>query len=433
MSSGRLRVGKRESSDGTVFRAPAIRGVSTLSGAGVWYVPDRVFPASGDRPLTGCAIWVGQGEIQAVAPQGDIPSDAVVEPLKDLTILPGLIDAHAHLDLAADGGRFEALDEDDLTVAISAAAHARTALAAGVTTVRDCGSRGSTAIAVRRANELGWDGGATVKVAGAPMTVPKGHCWPMGGEVSGPDGCRRGVREHKALGVDFIKVIGSGGGTENTRSWEPSFSQEELDALVDEAHSLGLKVTVHCLCAEAMRRAVRAGADQIEHGQFLTENDGPLALDLRVVDEIAAAGIAVTPTLTVASVQLDHMRAVGDQAGIDRWQRMADGWFATARAMHRAGVSLVTGTDSGWLNVGFGTLGREVAALREVGLSASESIRAATSIAARAMGFEGIGEVAVGQRADLVAVRGDPMADVGALERVRLVLKRGRVAYDARS
>jgi len=394
----------------------------------VWYVPDRVFTAVDDRILEGHAVEVADGRVGAVAPVGGLPADAAVERLPGLTLMPGMIDAHVHLDLLAEGGRFEALDEEDGVLAVAVAAHARCALLAGVTTVRDCGSRGRTALDARRAIELGWTEAATIKASGPSLTVPKGHCWPFGGEVSGPEGCRRSVREHKAAGADFIKVVGSGGGTDNTYSWQPSFSQEELDAIVDEAHTLGMRVTVHCLCGEAMRRAARAGADQIEHGQFIVEGDGTGPVEPDVIDAVAAAGVAVTPTLTVALVQLERLDRAGDPVRLDRWKEMRDGWFDSARAMHRAGVTLVTGTDAGWLYVDFAALPREVAALREVGLGAGESLRAATSTASRVMGLDGVGSIAHGQRADLIGVEGNPLADVAALSRVRWVMAGGRLA-----
>jgi len=392
---------------------------------GVAYLPDRVFTGAADRSEEGLAVWVEGDRVRDVARPDALPADLPVRRLAGATILPGMIDAHAHLDLPGSGGRFEALDEDDETLSVGAASHARTALLAGVTTVRDCGSRARTVLGARRAVELGWFEAATIRSAGAPLTVPRGHTWPMGGETEGVEGCRRTVRAHHAAGVDFIKVIGSGGGTTGTHSWQPSFGQDELSAIVDEAHRLGLRVTVHCLCGEAMRRAARAGADQIEHGQFYVEGDD-LVLDPSAIDELARAGVALTPTLVVSRAQIERLTDADDPADRARWQRMADGWLESAAAMHRAGVTIVAGTDSGWRYVGFATLAREIAILREVGLHAGESLRAATSTAARVMGFDGIGTLAAGWQADLVAVDGDPLADVRALERVRMVVRRGR-------
>lgn len=394
---------------------------------GIVYIPERVFAAHDDRTQTGLGVWVDGDSVRALVPVAEIPDGVAVERLPGLTLLPGMLDAHVHLDLPGDGGRFEALDEDDVTLSVAAASHARNALEAGITTVRDCGSRGRTVLAARRAIELGWFEAATIHSAYTPMTVPRGHTWPMGGEASGVDGCRRAVRDHHAAGADFIKVIGSGGGTTGTFSWKPSFSQEELSAIVDEAHALGLKVTVHCLCAEAMRRAARAGADQVEHGQFYTEGDA-LVLDHGAIDALAAAGTAVTPTLVVANLQV--RRAEADASApdpeLERWRRMADEWHKSASAMHRAGVVLVAGTDAGWRFVDFQALAAEVTLLQDVGLGAGESLRAATATSAAVMGLDKVGRIEAGWRADLLAVEGDPLTDARALERVRLVLRHGR-------
>lgn len=400
-----------------------------MAGKGVAFLPDRLFKADTDQVVSGLAVWVDGSHIKAVLPPGEVPADVRVERLPGATLLPGLIDAHVHLDLPGDGGRFEALDEDDTTLAVAAAAHARIALEAGVTTVRDCGSRGRTVLGARQAINKGWFEAATIRSAYTPMTVPRGHTWPMGGEASGIEGCREAVRQHHAAGADFIKVIGSGGGTPGTHSWQPSFSQEELDAIVAEAHGLGLRVTVHCLCGEAMRRAARAGADQVEHGQFYAEDDS-LHVEPEVIDAMAAAGVALTPTLIVAHQQVAELEAEADPGpDLDRWRRMADDWRESAATMHRAGVRLVAGTDAGWRFVGFQALAGEIGQLRAVGLSAGESLRAATSTASEVMALGKVGRIEAGWQADLLAVDGDPVQDVRALETVRLVVRQGRVVH----
>jgi imidazolonepropionase-like amidohydrolase len=393
--------------------------------AAIAYVPDRVFTGHDDRVSEGMAVWVEGGRIHAVVPTADLPGEIPVERLQGTTIMPGLIDAHVHLNLTGTGGRFEPLVEDDATLAVAVAAHARTALESGVTTVRDCGSRGQSPFAARRAIEHGWFEGASIWAAGAALTVPGGHCWPFGGEVSGTEGCRRGVRAQKAAGADFIKVIGSGGGTDGTYPWIPSFSTEELRAIVDEAHALGMKVTVHCTCGEAMRRVAAAGADQIEHGKFYTEGNGH-RLEMDVVDAVAEAGVAVTSTLAISALQGERMTEPGDEAQRDVWQRMADAWLEVNRLMRQAGIVQVAGTDAGWRYCDFQEMAREVSCLRSIGMGGGESLRAATSTAARVMAMDGVGLLEAGRRADLIAVDGDPVEDWTALLRVRLVVHGGR-------
>jgi imidazolonepropionase-like amidohydrolase len=395
------------------------------NGPAVAYVPDRVFTARGDACVEGMAVWIEGRHILAVVPVGDLPGGVPVERLAGTTVLPGLIDAHVHLNLAGTGGRFEPLVEDDATLAVAAAAHARAALESGVTTVRDCGSRGQSTFAARRAIEHGWFEGASIWAAGAMLTVPKGHCWPFGGEVSGTEGGRRGVRAQKAAGADFIKVIGSGGGTDGTYSWTPSFATEELRAIVDEAHGLGMKVTVHCTCAEAMRRTALSGADQIEHGTFYTEGHG-YEIDTDAIHAVAEAGVAVTSTLAISALLAERMTDVDDPAQRDTWRRMRDAWLESNRLMHESGIVHVAGTDAGWRHCDFQEMAREIACLRAIGLGGGESLRAATSTAARVMAMDGVGVLEAGSPADLIAVEGDPVADAAALSRVRLVVHRGR-------
>jgi imidazolonepropionase-like amidohydrolase len=396
----------------------------------VAYLPDRLFTATGQGTERGLAVLVEQGMVRDVVSATSLPSNVEMVQLAGVTLMPSLIDAHVHLDLPGDGSTFEALDEDDETLAAAAAARARLSLAAGVGLLRDCGSRGRSVFALRRAVDLGWLDASAVRVAGAPLTVPRGHTWPLGGEAEGVDGVRAAVRARVAAGADFIKVVNSGGGTPGTQAHVAAFPPPELQAIVAEAHGAGLRVTMHCLSAEAIQRAVDAGADQVEHGQFYRDAD-TIAFDERVCAALADARTVVTPTLTVAAVQAERLEAEGTTADHDRWRRRADAWIDTARRLHAAGVPLVAGTDAGWRHVGYTDLWREVALLREAGLSGPASLEAATATSALAMGLSRAGQIRAGYPADMIAVAGDPVDDARALRQVRLVLKAGRVVRRA--
>lgn len=397
---------------------------------GTAYLPDRVFAATGGGIERGRAVWVEHGVVRDVLLPMDLPADVPVVPLRGVTLLPGLIDAHVHLDLPGDGSTFEALDEDDESLAAGAAARAQAALRAGITTLRDCGSRGRSVLAVRRAIALGWLDGPHIRTAGAPITVPRGHTWPLGGEAEGEEGLRAAVQARVAAGADFVKVIGSGGGTVGTRAEAATFSRAELRAVVAEAHRAGRRVTVHCLCADAIERAVGAGADQIEHGQFYRDAD-TLAYDARVAALLADARTPVTPTLLVAAIQSERLASAHASAARDRWLRIADAGLETARRLHHAGVVLVAGTDGGWRHVDFTSLWREVALLREAGLGGPESLEAATARSAAALGLPHAGQIRPGYRADLIAVDGDPVEEARALSRVRVVIQGGRIVHGA--
>jgi imidazolonepropionase-like amidohydrolase len=398
----------------------------------------RLIDGSGGAPLDAPVIVVRGTRIESVL-QGEPPAAIAAEAADVLdfpgcTLLPGLIDMHVHLNLPGDGTPFErsAQEPDGVLGALTVVA-AEAALDAGITTVRDCGSRGDTAFDVRRANDLGYVRGARMVLAGSPITVTGGHEWYLGGEADGPEGVRYKVRSLVKGGADFIKVLGSGGGTPNTKSWLPSFRPEEFAALVDETHRLGRRITIHCLNAAAMEQAAAAGADQIEHGWFLLDEAGHQEYDPAVADKVAAAGVAISPTLSVgtyciAAAQARPAPTADDEAYLSRWERMLADNLAHVGRLYEAGVTIVAGSDAGWAFSPFDALLEEVALLRRSGLPAMSAIQAATSRAAAVMGREDeIGSVRPGLQADLIAVDGDPLADLSALRDLRLVMLAGAV------
>ncbi|HEY2288882.1 MAG TPA: amidohydrolase family protein [Streptosporangiaceae bacterium] len=398
----------------------------------------RLIDGSGGPPLDAPVIVVRGTRIESVL-QGEPPAaitdeaDQVLD-FPGCTVLPGLIDMHVHLNLPGDGTPFErAAQEPDGVLGALTVVAAQTALDAGITTVRDCGSRGDTAFDVRRAQELGYVRGARMVLAGSPITVTGGHEWYLGGEADGPDGVRHKVRSLIKGGADFIKVLGSGGGTPNTKSWLPSFRPEEFAALVDETHRAGRRITIHCLNAAAMEQAAAAGADQIEHGWFILDEAGHQQYDPAVADQVAAAGVAISPTLSVGSYCIRAARAnpaptAADEAYLSRWERMLADNIAHVGRLYEAGVPIVAGSDAGWAFSPFDALPEEIALLGRSGLPARSALQAATSRAAAVLGrADEIGSVTPGLQADLIAVPGDPLADLSALRDLRLVMKAGSV------
>jgi imidazolonepropionase-like amidohydrolase len=398
----------------------------------------RLIDGSGDAPLDAAVIVVRGSTIESVL-QGEPPAaiadeaDQVLD-LPGCTVLPGLIDLHVHLNLPGDGTPFEqSAREPDGVLGAHTVVAAGVALDAGITTVRDCGSRVNTAFDVRRAHDLGYVRGSRMVLAGSPITVTGGHEWYLGGEADGPEGVRLKVRSLVKSGADFIKVLGSGGGTPNTKSWLPSFRPEEFAALVDETHRLGRRITIHCLNAESMEQAAAAGADQIEHGWFILDEAGHQEYVPAVADKLAAAGVAVTPTLSVGSyniraTQAGLARTEDDEAYLRRWETMLADNITHVGRLHEAGVTIVAGSDAGWAFTPFDAVPEEVALLRQAGLTPMSAIQAATSRAAAVMGREHeIGSVKPGLQADLIAVQGDPLADVAALRDLRLVMQAGVV------
>jgi len=393
----------------------------------------RLFPGGGRAPIERPTVVVEGGRVVAVhaePPGAELAARARVVDLPRATLLPGLIDAHVHLHLPADGSPIlDVLRESDAALGARTVHNAGLALQAGVTAVRDCGGRGT--LHVELADEIERWGYAAARVmsAGPPVTVTGGHCWFFGGEADGALGVRRKVRELVKGGVHYVKVMASGGGTPRTVSWEPAFSQAELDAIVEEAHLHGLLAAAHCLCAESSRRAARAGFDIVEHAGFLLDGRGRQAYEEDAAAALVDAGVVVCPTLAVGRFTLARLRASAspDPAELERWSRMLEANVENLGRLLRAGVKVMAGTDAGWRSTPFDSLPDELELMALAGMSNAAALEAATADAATTLGLEGLGRVEAGAIADLVAVDGDPLADLAALRAVALVVKGGRI------
>ena len=386
------------------------------------YRAPRAF--DGERLLPDGALVLVEGRtIVGVEPAtAPAPDGCAVTDVPDGTLLPGLIDTHVHL--CGDAGpraldQVPELDAAELDAVVTAAE--RATLRAGVTAVRDLGDHSWTVL-----ERAGRDGERpTVVAAGPPITSPGGHCWSMGGETSGVEALRRAVSERAERGAGVVKVMASGGvltpGTDLTAC---QFTLEELRALVDEAHRLGLPVTAHAHGLAAVERSVAAGVDGIEHCSCLTGSGIHLPPELGAA--LAAADVAVCPT-------------VGFLPGVDPpphvQARMAavgatvEDHLPHVAALHRAGVTLLAGTDAG---IGptkpHGSVAHAVADLAgPCGVPLEEALTAATARAARACGLgDRTGRLTAGYDADLLVTDGDVTRDVTALQRPRVVLSRGR-------
>jgi imidazolonepropionase-like amidohydrolase len=403
---------------------------------------DRLIDGTGAAPLKDAVLVVNEGKIvgafQGAPPEGLVTADAEVLDFPGCTVMPGMIDTHVHLNLPGDGTLLEdAVREPEGVLLATSVFTAATALAAGITTVRDVGAYGTTAIDLRRALELGLAKGPRLLACGQPITITGGHTWYFGGEADGEDGLRRKVRHMAKIGADFIKVMGSGGGTVNTMSWLPAYRREEMMALADEAHRLGRKITVHCLCADSIDYAVDAGVDQIEHAGFLVDRSGRQEFVPMVAEKLARSGIPVTGTLAVGGavvnvMQAKEKRTPDEEAMLTRWLKMLDDNLNQFRKLREAGVAFVAGTDAGWRFTPFDGLPLELELMHRGGMPTMEAIVAATGFAAKVIGIDDkVGTLTKGLAADVIVVGGNPLDDLAKLRDLRLIMQAGHVLSGA--
>src|SRR5712692_6467422 len=231
---------------------------------------------------------------------------ARVEHFHESTILPGIVDAHAHLTLAADRRTYEqmALDPDEM-MALVCVSNLQRHLATGVTTLRDNGGRNRVTFIVREAIDRGYFIGPRLLLSGRPVTHSYGHFYWCNGVADGADAIRAAVRQLVAEGADHIKIMASGGATAGNIPYYPSYTAEELRVAVDTAHALGRLTTAHCRARESMLNAVDAGLDCIEHAEFLVPGEiveygegvassGIMRYDATVADRLLQAGTFVS-------------------------------------------------------------------------------------------------------------------------------------------
>jgi imidazolonepropionase-like amidohydrolase len=381
------------------------------------------------------ALVVRDGLIEAVVPGSEAPTEADTIDLSDRTVLPGLIDCHAHLIGELDGGQGYAflVNRTSAQEALTGVTNARDTVMAGFTTVRDIGTfHAFTDLALRDAIDAGRFVGPRMMCAGAYVTCPGGGGditgLPAGTEIppnlrvgvsSGPDEVRTNVRRILDRGADFIKVLATGAVlTSGTDPGKPELTEEEIRAAVEEANARGTHVAAHAHGAEGAKRAIRAGVRSIEHASL--------------IDDEAIAMMADRGTYLVADMfDGDWMIQEGPRLGYSdevmrKTELTNDAQRENFGKAVKAGVRIAFGTDSGIYPHGMNA--RNLAFHVRFGQTPIEAIRSATIVSAQLLGWDDrIGSLEPGRYADLIAVEGDPLEDVTVLEDVPFVMKGGEV------
>jgi imidazolonepropionase-like amidohydrolase len=398
----------------------------------------RLFDSTTGTVTQPGTIVVSEGRIQSVGTP-DPPAGAVVIDLGDATLLPGFIDAHAHLTFEFnpdyERATLQALRMTIPESAIRAAASARQTLMAGFTTVRDLGSSDFLDVGLRDAINAGVTPGPRMLVAVHSLGSTGGHCDPSGGFRSGvfnretgptdgvvnsADEARLAVRLNIKYGADVIKTCASGGVLSPTDDVDvPQLSQAELDALVDEAHTLRRKAAAHAHGAEAAKRAIRAGIDSIEHGTFL---------DDEAFRMMQTRGVYLVPTLATrtgleASTYPPLVKAKADAA-----VKQQDAMLKRALTL---GVKIALGTDAAVYPHGKNAI--EFSLMAADGMTPAQALIAGTAAAADLLGMKDkAGALKPGLFADIVAVPGNPLDRIAATEQVLFVMKGGIVYKNER-
>ncbi|MFS0737403.1 amidohydrolase family protein [Sphingomonas sp. 1P06PA] len=411
---------------GLAIAAPAAAETVVVTAA-------RLFDAPTGRLLDEPVVVVTDGRIVSVVTRGGarpvIPEGARRVDLGDMTILPGLIDMHVHLDSSPLYGGYTGLRFTDSFWQAQATGNAAAMLQAGFTTVRNVGSENYNDVGLKQAIEEGLIRGPRIVPAAHALGATGGHCdstyLPPSFKAKSvavgdsPEELRQRVREQRKYGAEVIKVCATGGVfSRNTEPGQQQLSEAELRAIAEEAHMWGLKVAAHAHGAAGIKAAIRAGIDTIEHASLIDdegirlakERGAWLAMDIFNTDYTQAEGAK-------NGVLEDNLRKDREVAQIQR---------DNFRKAHKAGVKLVFATDAGVMP--HATAAGQLKVMVQYGMTPAEALQAATVRAAEALGrTRDVGAIQAGRYGDIIAVAGDPLANVRTLEQVAFVMKGGVV------
>lgn len=416
---------------------------NTVSGSVKYVIADRVSNVDMTGWLSDSAVKIVDEKIGDVLPASSLPSDveetSEVLRLGDVSLMPGLVDAHCHMHCSAtkDAQALALTEKDDIQrLTMRAVSAMRKAVMAGTTTVRDIGSRNEVAFPIKQAIKDGAIPGPRLLVAGTPITITAGHCWFFGTQADTADDVAKAVRNQVRQGADAIKIMSTGGmftPTANPRL--PQYSAETLAVAVREAARSGITVAAHCLSADGVKNCVEANVHNLIHARWYSQDPSKgLEFELDTAKRMADQGQWVDPTIGHGMLG-EEATARGEAPPRSvHWSVASsdvdnEAHYETLNQMHDLGVRFTNGLDMGMPH---GTHDRSAAnawsAVENLGWNTWSALRMATIDTAEALRIDDeVGSIKPGKVADLAAFGGDPAKNIRDMDRASTVIQNGNI------